>query len=82
MIVVSTPRHAVVHKALIRASFGTKYGVEMTSSRRAANIRPANISDIAEARTVGPVPITWAGMPPAPKAGSGRAKQSARSSGA
>ena len=58
MIVVSTPRQAVVHKAFNRASFGTKYGVDTTSSFRAANITPSNISGIAEARTVGPVPTT------------------------
>src|SRR5215813_9236966 len=81
MIVVSTPRYAVVHSAFSKASVGTKYGVETISSRCAANIRASNISGIAEWRTVGPVPMTWAGTPAEAEIGSGVLRQSMRSSG-
>ena len=50
-----------------------------TSSRRAAYISVSNTSGMAEARTVGPVPITWAGNP-GPPGGSGCRKRSPRSS--
>ena len=64
-MVVFTPRRGAAHSARSMASSGTKYGVVMISSWRAAYMHATNMSDMALWRVTGPVSNTWATAPSA-----------------
>lgn len=70
-LVVLTPRRGAAQIARSRAASGTKYGVVMTRSSRAAKIVATNMSDIASSSVVGPVPNICAIAPPSNVCGAG-----------
>ena len=73
MIRVRTPRRGAEHNARRSASSGTKYGVVMRRSLRAAAIVATNISDIELLCVVGPVPNIAPSTSSAKVSGSGAA---------